>query len=272
MSLKAFRGKQSPPLSRISRLEFLDAGEEATARRWMASVKEMTPAQYRSYLSALSQSQQQMLAQVAYSLGWKDSQNSIECFAKYVTTKDEHAVAGKEEAPFPTREQKPYLWEIIDTLQLYPLLACEKSRQLMVTWAVCIYALWLAKFRKNKIIFIQSKKEEDAANLVFNTEASAARISFMETHLPEAMRSVVFWSYGKGVFDTGSWIWGIPEGGAQIRSYTVSLLFSDEFAFQPDAEAAWMAAKASVGSSSGQVILVSTANPGAYMQELIRTL
>jgi hypothetical protein len=187
-----------------------------------------------------------------------------------VTTKDEHAEEGHEEVPFPTRIQKPYLWELIDTLQVHRLLACEKSRQLLVTWACCLYALWIAKFQKNKIIFIQSKKEEDAANLVFNTEPNQARISFMESHLPELMRSQVFPSYGKMVYDTGSWIWGIPEGGAQIRSYVVSLLFCDEFAFQPDAEAAWTAAKASIGTKGGQVVIVSTANPGAYMQELIR--
>lgn len=184
-------------------------------------------------------------------------------------TRDEHAQEDISESPFPSRAQKAYLWEFLDTVHKHDLIAVEKSRQLMVTWCVCLYALWVAKFRKNRIIFIQSKKELDAANLVFNQDVLTARISFMESKLPEMLRSKVAWSYARGVFDTGSWIWGIPEGGDQIRSYTVSLLFSDEFAFQPEAREAWTAASASV-KRGGKVILVSSACPGAYMEELIR--
>lgn len=138
----------------------------------------------------------------------------------------------------------------------------------MVTWAMCLYCLWMAKFQKNRIIFVQSKKELDAANLVYNQEEASARISFMESKLPEMLRSEVQWFFGKGIFDSGSWIWGIPEGGDQIRGYSVSLLFSDEFAFQPEAENAWKAASASA-KRGGKVVLVSTANNAAYMKTLI---
>jgi phage FluMu gp28-like protein len=208
------------------------------------------------------------LNQLIWSIAWIDSAHSIEHFAKYVVTRDEHAPAELSEKLFPNREEKPYIWDFIDTVQREDLLACEKSRQLMVTWAMCLYCLWVAKFQKNRIVFVQSKKELDAANLVFNTEVGSARISFMESRLPDYLRSEVQWSFGKAVFDTGTWIWGIPEGGDQIRSYTVSLLFSDEFAFQPAGEEAWKAASASV-KRGGKVVLVSSANNGAYMKNLI---
>ena len=65
------------------------------------------------------------------------------------------------EAPKHAREQKPYVWDIIDTIHREQLVAIEKSRQLFVTWIVCLYCLWSAKFHKNRLIFVQSKKEED---------------------------------------------------------------------------------------------------------------
>jgi hypothetical protein len=187
-----------------------------------------------------------------------------------VVTKDEHGTGERSVRPFPTRAQKPYVWDILDTFQKEQIVAVEKSRQLLVTWLCCLYCLWVAKYQKNRLIFIQSKKEEDAANLVFNVEWPNARISFMESNLPEELRSDCVCSYAKLTFrDSGSRIWGIPEGGDQIRSYTASLIFSDETAFQPEFESAWKAANPSI-KGGGQFIAVSTAKSGAYMRELIR--
>lgn len=193
----------------------------------------------------------------------------IEYFASYVKTKDEHGYGELSVKQFPTREQKKYIWEIIDTVNREQLVAIEKSRQLMVTWIMCLYCLWVAKFQTNRLIFIQSKKEEDAANLVFNSEWSASRISFMEYNLPEFLKSDCAAAYGKLFFrDTGSRIWGIPEGGDQIRSYTASLIVSDEAAFQPEFENAWKAANPSI-KGGGKMIVVSSARSGAYMRRLI---
>ena len=269
MSFRKFRGDRQQRSSKISRLPFTEEGSEQAARDLIQELKSMSPTQYMNYLSGLNQGEKTQIAQLIWSVRWIDSHNSLEEFAKYVVTRDEHAPPEHSEKPFPTRVQKPYIWEFLDTIQGdQGLHACEKSKQLMVTWAMCLYCLWVAKFQRNRIIFVQSKKELDAANLVFNTETSAARISFMETKLPEMLKNEVAWSYGKAVFDTGSWIWGIPEGGDQIRSYTVSLLFSDEFAFQPEGEQAWAAANASV-KRGGKIVIVSSANASAYMKQLI---
>jgi phage FluMu gp28-like protein len=195
---------------------------------------------------------------------------SLETFAKYVVTKDEHGFGEATVRLFPTREQKPYIWDILDTIQAEQLIAIEKSRQLMVTWLVCLFCLWCAKYQKNRLIFIQSKKEEDAANLVFNAEWPAGRISFMESNLPEQLRSDCASAYGKLFFrDTGSRIWGIPEGGDQIRSYTASVIASDEAAFQPEFEQAWKASNPSI-KGGGKMIVVSSARSGAYMRRLLR--
>lgn len=199
-----------------------------------------------------------------------ECRDNIETFAKYIKTKDEHALSDASVRPFPTRQEKPYIWHTLDTYNREGIVAVEKSRQLMLTWLSCLYFLWVAKFQNNRLLFIQSKKEEDAANLVFNSEWTTARISFMEYYLPEELKSDIAPSYGKLIFrDTGSRIWGIPEGGDQIRSYTPSMVFSDEFAYQPEAEAAWQASAPAV-RGGGKFIACSSAKNGAFMKQLIK--
>jgi hypothetical protein len=220
-------------------------------------------------MKSLKRDQRDEVNATIWGVVWIECAEDVEKFAKYVVTKDEHASGELSVRSFPTREQKPYIWDVIDTITHEQLVAIEKSRQLMITWVACLYWLWMAKFQKNRLLFVQSKKEEDAANLVFNTEWPNARISFMEFNLPEELRSDVASSYGKLLFrDTGSRIWGIPEGGDQIRSYTASGIFSDEAAYQPEFEAAWKAANPSI-KGGGKMLIVSSARNGAYMKKLI---
>ena len=63
--------------------------------------------------------------------------------------------------------------------------------------------------------------------------------------------------------DISSMIKGIPEGGDQIRMHTSSGIFSDEMGFQPEAEAAYTAAKPTI-DGGGRFTGVSTAEPGFF--------
>ena len=98
-------------------------------------------------------------------------------------------VAGRLLAPRDAR----YALEVghsdawLSALHTSGILPVEKSRQVMATWLCSAYLLWRAKFRDHQLILVQSKKEEDAANLVFNGEAWVARMSFMEVNLPPEM-------------------------------------------------------------------------------------
>ncbi len=146
------------------------------------------------------------------------------------------------------------------------IFAVEKSRQMMVTWLVCAYLLWRAKYLSHQLILVQSKKEEDAANLVFVKEPHVARISFMEIHLPVHLRSCTFpkaGTYAHLYFPNGSHIWGIPQGADVIRSNTPSVWFSDESGYQPEFDLAYTAALPAV-KGGGQAILVSSAEPGDF--------
>lgn len=116
----------------------------------------------------------------------------------------------------------------MEALYYSGICAIEKSRQLLATWIVCSYILWRAKYLKHQLILVQSKREDDAANLVYNKEPTVARISFMESNLPEHLRTAEFpkaGTYGHLFWPTGSHIWGIPEGADIIRSNTASVVW-----------------------------------------------
>lgn len=156
------------------------------------------------------------------------------------------------------------------------VVAVEKSRQVLITWVVLAYILWRAKFMEHQLIMVQSKREADAQKLVCvkESEPDGARLTFMETHLPKHLRSVNFSRRGATMkchvyFDSGSLIWGIPEGGSIIRSHTPSVLFSDEAAFQPAFGEAYRAAMPAI-RGGGQAIFVSSAEVGEF-QQLVET-
>ena len=213
-------------------------------------------------------------------------------FESGLMTKDEHDT-GNPIKPFPN---VPYLRALLDVLcvagrVLRPdgaryaveaghsalwltalassgICLVEKSRQIMVTWLCCAYLLWRAKYLPVQLILVQSKREDDAANLVFNKDPFVARISFLETHLPVHLRTLTFPKCGTFAhlyFPNGSHIWGVPEGQDIIRSNTPSVIFSDESAFQPEFGGAFTAALPAI-KGGGSFIGASSAEPGSFAQ------
>jgi len=207
----------------------------------------------------------------------------------FLYTKDEHEIEDAE-LPFP---DYPYLRVLVDLFMvggrfLEPkdatyalewgvpekqilkvgdtgLLAIEKSRQLMATWVCLAFALWRAKFKQHQLILIQSKREDDAKKLVCvsKDEPDGSRLMFMERRCPPYMRNVTTMNKCNVFFESGSHVWGIPQGGSIIRSNTSSLLVSDEAAFQPEFGEAYRAALPAV-RGGGQAIFVSSAEVGDF--------
>ena len=209
-----------------------------------------------------------------------------------LVTKDEHDAAHPMK-PFP---EEPYLRSLLDcflvagkmirpedatdaqaaghsrlwltALRTSGLFLCEKSRQVLVTWLGCAWMLWVAKFQPHRLILVQSKREDDAAALVFTKDPFFARISFMEHHLPPHLKTLTFpkaGAYGHLYFPNGSHIWAIPEGGDIIRSQTPSIVFSDEAAFQPEFGAAVTAALPAI-KGGGVFVGVSSAEPSTFQE------
>lgn len=146
------------------------------------------------------------------------------------------------------------------------ILFIEKSRHVMITWITCAYLLWRARAHPHQLIMVQSKREDDAASLVYDKEPGQGRISFLELSLPEHLRQCEFPKAGKYChiyWPNGSHHWGIPEGGHIIRSHNPSVIFGDECAFQPEFEKAYTAALPAI-THGGQLICVSSAEPGSF--------
>ena len=146
------------------------------------------------------------------------------------------------------------------------MLMVEKSRQILGSWIVCCYLLWRAKYRAHQLMLVQSKREDDAANLVFAKEPTFARMSFLESNLPGHLRTFEFpkcASYGHLYAPNGSHVWAIPEGGEIVRSNTASVIVSDEAAFQPEFDKSYTAALPSI-KGGGSYIGISSAENGEF--------
>ena len=188
-------------------------------------------------------------------------------FSRFVTTKDEHDALN----PVKRFPWVPHHKAFFEEIQAGEIVFVPKSRQLKVTWLMCIYCLWMAKKYLHRLIYVQSKKAEDAEMLVFSGGKSknwdTARISFIESHLPEWLRDhpEPSSSPSRLVYGNGSIIQAIPQGGDMIRSKVPSLVFSDEAAFQPEFSDAYTA-MLPICKQGGQLVAVSSANPSFFGQ------
>ena len=170
-------------------------------------------------------------------------------------TRDEH----DRENPVKRFPDKDYLRALCELWYVERLLLVPKSRQLMVTWLFTACYLWDTQFGQERLNFFQSKKEEDADRIV-------GRAWFIYDHQPAWIKAIfpAEYTYCHLRFKkSGSEIWGVPQGGDQIRSHTASGIFSDEIGFQPEAEDAYSGAKPTI-DGGGRFTGVSSANPGFF--------
>jgi hypothetical protein len=162
---------------------------------------------------------------------------------------------------FPKRK---FLHELTQLWLTHPLLVVAKSRQMMATWLfVCLY-LWEALMFPGRLIFLQSKREEDAIGNANAATGLLGRTRFILDHLPPNLRPEFRATVNKIEFTANhSTIWAIPQGPDILRQHTASGILSDEMAFQYLAEDAYTAAIPTV-ENGGRFTAVSTANPGFF--------
>lgn len=128
---------------------------------------------------------------------------------------------------------------------------------MLMTWLWTALNLHEVQFNEGRYNFFQSKKEDDANALV-------DRAKFIYHHQPDFLKQPAEETYCKFKFPVkNSQIIGIPQGGDQIRMHTASRIFSDEMAFQPEAENAFTAARPCI-EGGGTFNGVSSANPGFF--------
>lgn len=177
--------------------------------------------------------------------------------------------------PFP---EKKYIEIITKTWLDNLLLLIPKSRQMMVSWIFTALYLWDTQFHKGRLTFFQSKKADDAndlvkrAKLIWDNQPSFLKRYYEDGEFhelkcnPQAGGQHV---YGLMTFpDIKTEIRGIPEGGEVLRMHTASGILSDEMAFQPEARKAYTASKPTI-SSKGRFTGVSTAEDNTFFQDLV---
>lgn len=170
-------------------------------------------------------------------------------------TKDEHDA----DDPVKRFPRKRYLKYVIQELHANQLVAIPKSRQIMITWTVLCYLLHMALFNRYRLIFLQSKKEDDAVALIDRVKHTYTYLPWWIQAAAPLRKKMPQMPYNKLQFANGSNMWGIPQGPDILRQHTASAILADEAAFQAKHEDSYKAAKPTI-DGGGKYIVVSSAN------------
>jgi hypothetical protein len=150
----------------------------------------------------------------------------------------------------------------LDGRILHKLIGVEKSRQLLLSWWACGYALWRCGFEPGREGMIQSQKEDKAIALI-------SRMRFILRHVPQWLfecdvrvksKEIVF------TFKNGdvSRIWCVPQGEDQVASYEPTFVIFDEAALQEHFKAAYYTALPAIKGPGGQLIAISSPRANAF--------
>ncbi len=198
---------------------------------------------------------------------WELAMRSPEYFLQwFVWTLDQH------DPKHPIKQfpwHRPHLQTLVQLWKDNKLLSIVKCRQVVATWLFSALALWDV-LHPGKLVMLQSKREEDAIGSETTGAAHLGRAKFILSHIPgRAILCPVpkgsnepgsMGTYGKLEFaELNSGLWAIPQGGNIIRQRTASGIFSDEVAFQPEAEDAYVAARPCI-RGGGWFVALTTAD------------
>jgi hypothetical protein len=157
-----------------------------------------------------------------------------------------------------------YMYPIVDVWMKHPLIAWEKSRDMMATWLTITLYTWDTLFNNGRENIFQSETGPKTLDLV-------KRADFIYRNQPKWLKDVHPAEFSIGQNRAGSLyvpsldsrIFGLPQGPDQIRMYHPTGLFSDEAAFQDQAGDCFAAIKPAI-QNAGRYTAVSSANPGFF--------
>ena len=182
-------------------------------------------------------------------------------FLRFVKTRDE-ADPESPIKPFPAdKEYIRALWDIFATRQR---VVVAKSRQMMVSWVLCAFCVWWARFRANQYVVWQTQREEDAFKMVSTAGGDKdtgylGRMQFIERNLPSWLQQRVRQSEGRLNYPNGSLIEAVAGGANQVRGKVASLIVEDEFAHQAESRGVYQAVAPLIQKAT-KFVAVSTPN------------
>lgn len=180
-------------------------------------------------------------------------------FLRFVKTRDE-VDPDNTVKPFPI--QYDYLRTLWREIETHQKVIIAKSRQVLVSWLACAFAVWWARRRPNQYVVIQTQVWDDATKLVCMAGGDRdatylGRCQFIERHMPPFMRVKIKESEGQIAYENGSMIEALPGGADKVRGKVPSLVIEDEFAYQSEARGVWTAL-APLVQKGMKLVIVST--------------
>ena len=198
----------------------------------------------------------------------------------YLITRDDHD-AKSPAKPFPDH---PYIGFLADELQHGPdIFYVAKSRQMMMSWLLSAYTLWVCQWKPLKVVLFQSKKEEDAAKMIYKDAIAIGRASFMLSRLPPWMLVCKdekggyislpknldgLFSNGKMTFPNGSQAIALAQGAAQVESWSPYVFINDEASLQEEWASAQAAASPALAGGGRGVTVGTMRMPSDYGREI----
>ncbi len=188
----------------------------------------------------------------------------------WVITQDEH----DKVHPFKQFPGKLMYRVITRAWEEFPVLFIEKSRQIMITWIFAALYLWDCLFFKGRKVFLQSKRQEDANDILERSKTIYEQL--LEQNFPGLPKARTI-SEKPGTAtklefpDNRSVLRAIPQGPDIVRGPTTSGLLGDEVAFQFEAEKAYDAALPSI-QGGGRYTGPSTPNGRAFNWRMIHSI
>lgn len=151
--------------------------------------------------------------------------------------------------PFPAH--KPHIRYLTRLWLANRMLFVPKSRQMLVTWWAAALSVWDPLFHEGRLVYQQSKRLEDVTGNEHTGDGLMGRSKYILNHIPHRD-----WLLPRGSVDMkaesitfpqwNSSLTPLAQGGDKIRSHTVSLLVTDETAFQDQFDDAFSATVSSV--------------------------
>jgi hypothetical protein len=172
-----------------------------------------------------------------------------------IFTFDEHEkdLSKKLRKPFP---RYIHLKRVADAIEKHRFVIILKPRQMMISWLVIAYALWIILFRKGERVLVVSKRQEDAYHL---KERASAMLDNLPPLIKYKLLRVVEDNKSTIALSGGSSIHFLPASPSIGRTFTASLVILDEAAFHPWAEEIYTSLVPTL-SGGGSLVVLSTPN------------
>ena len=195
------------------------------------------------------------------------ARDDILYFTSFIYTVDSHGLGENKVCKFPLH--KEYLRKLLVLAMSAQRLAIYKSRQLLVTWSMCVIILHELLFNPGAYIGIISKKEEDAGKVLNRVKTL---YDYLPLHWRTALPFPQWYKAKKGinvrvVFNhannkPASICQAYPSGEDQVRMETFSIIYWDEVGFAPDSDArlTYGALKPTI-DGGGKLLMSSTPPP-----------